>query len=479
MRGCTNAGSKSLRLYIFAAITLVCLQIWMDTCLYCQIQLIKEDIDDGHWDPGTKSSKYKYQVLQDDDKFSEPAPSEYLVANNNSISWKMHIINKFAFAFRGMSIKLMMTDPIDNYLFAPLSAAFARRVDFKNHLHFITANIVSYAGVVSAIIAGVLVSTECYTMHILSFIMFQLRTWLDDLDGDVARSRMGILKHISMYKTPGYIVDGICDAIGFVAYIIGCYVHLRKVAKWKHRAEIMVGYRSQPEIVVTSNLPDHSGKDCTNTINQKYSSNAIEDEHYDSEDTSDDNEDAPIFAPHNDGQGSCRTIRRERILPNNVRYDNYREKNFIHRSLSNVAHLGECFKGIYCYLRSKVHIGLNHHKIALHIICFLLQIALCAFFWNRYILIYQDLLESKSANALQARLKKNILKSNIMFAVIWFWRLTNGHSLVQMLITAVLFKKLWPFLNFIKYVGFVEIIFLAMITELHIIDARNLLKEVD
>ena len=60
--------------------------------------------------------------------------------------------------------------------------------NFKQRFLFITPNIVSYCGVISALIAARLVSCDSRALHKLSFVFFQIRTWMDDLDGIVARA---------------------------------------------------------------------------------------------------------------------------------------------------------------------------------------------------------------------------------------------------------------------------------------------------
>lgn len=59
-------------------------------------------------------------------------------------------------------------------------------------------------------------------------LVFQIRTFLDALDGIVARERRGITKHVSQVGTAGYIIDGTCDSIGFFVFVIGIWLYLRK-----------------------------------------------------------------------------------------------------------------------------------------------------------------------------------------------------------------------------------------------------------
>lgn len=456
----------------------------MDACLYFQIQCIPDDDYYNHKTiPVTANSSSYSNSTSGTNKDALHQPKKHGISS---------VMNKFSFAFQGMSVKLMMTDPVDNYLLAPLSEAFADMVNFKDNLWFITPNMVSYAGVISALVAAKLVSYNSSTLHKLSYLMFQLRTWLDDLDGAVARSRLGIHKHVSLQKTPGYVIDGVCDAIGFVAYIIGCYIFMRNTIRRRGRNSRPVDrYNLQSITEIKSSSPstyiplqqeycdEHdalnsppdqpdSDRDYGNTIDADEEDEEI---HFNA---------LEGFARHekfarrdNDGQLlSDKKPKGFQIITKRInnfaRSIVYLEKIKKDGKRSNVV--------FYRYIKEKIKNKLSNSELVMVTLCFLLQIAMCATFWNRYILVYRDLLETTSEDPVQAKMKSKIIKSNIMYIIIWFWRLTNGHSFMQMLIAAVFIGKLWQFLNFIKYIGFIVIIVLATITELHIIDVKNYLS---
>lgn len=58
-------------------------------------------------------------------------------------------------------------------------------------------------------------------------VLFQLRTFLDDLDGHVARAKRHIRGERSEIGTTGYYVDGICDGLGCIALMIGIFIFLK------------------------------------------------------------------------------------------------------------------------------------------------------------------------------------------------------------------------------------------------------------
>lgn len=441
-----------------ASVILVTCLIWMDACLYYSIQAIGEE--DQTLKANISESKHSNQQ------------------NRDHYDHKYSFMNKFSYAFQGMSVKLMMTDPVDNYLLAPLSEAFIDMINFKDNFWFITPNMISYAGVVSAIIAARLVSHNSSTLHKMSYVMFQVRTWLDDLDGAVARTRLGIHTHVSLQKTSGYFIDGVCDAIGFAAYIIGCYVFMKNTIRCRNRGRQNNRYNLQSITEIQSSSPS------------TYIPLQQECEHHDC---------APSNHPDSDREFNSVDEDEEVVqfsaLEKIDRHHNHSEsylpsdggsfrKNYqdYHKFPSSKIYLEKIQNGkqstiiFYRYIKEKIKDKLNKRKLLLVTLCFILQIAMCATFWNRYILVYRDLLESPSESVMQAKVKSKILKSNIFYIIIWFWRLTNGHSLMQMLIASVLIGKLWQFLDFIKYIGFVEIILLATVTQLHIMDVRNYLN---
>lgn len=380
-------------------------------------------------------------------------------------------------------MKLMMTDPVDNYLLAPSSDAFVHLFNLRDNFLFITPDSISYAGVLVALVAAKLVSQDSLSSHRLSFVLFQLRTWLDDLDGALARARMGIHEHVSLEKTRGYVIDGTCDGIGFVAYLFGCYVFLRNAMRRNQRSggkkscdqEICFNLQSMTELERPDSIYIPVSQDCTeddllvhDSDQHDYSTSNYTDLECRMSDC-EDRENLYGKQVNNKSQGcseggcvwetKSKSLPRSKMILEARRNANGNPSSFV----------------FFHYTKETLRHQLSDKKIALINTCFLLQVAVSALFWNRYIIVYRNLLESPSNSTYEAESKRRIIKSNFMYIIIWFWRLTNGHSLMQMLATSVIIGKLWRFLYLIKYIGFIEIIILATLTELHTIDARNLL----
>lgn len=450
--------NKSRTITVIGFILVISSLIWMDACLYFNIRLLAKQVSFQYDEANVSSSSVKFPIK---------------------------LMDKFSFAFNGMSIKLMMTDPVDNYIFAPLSEAFVDLFNLRDNFLYITPNIISYFGVICALIAAKLVSSNNFSSHKLSFFMFQMRTWLDDLDGDLARSRMGIRKRSSLEKTSGYMIDGFCDGIGFVAYILGCYLFLRNVIRKLDHVNQVAGGECYNLNYITSVksrkckrfdsfyvsiLEDCEENDLLQPIDYEEATHIgnIKQNKGDIED-------------HGKEDINIHELNRKDIFSKTKEQEEQTDKCYHLNEEKDLGLTKVKTKPKTKYFKEFSHLiktinlrsGLDENKLILLITCFLLQVGVSALFWNRYIIIYRDILESPSNSQYEAKAKSEIIKSNYLYILIWFWRLTNGHSLMQMLVISVLFGRIWSFLNLIKYLGFIEIFLLVTLTELHTTDVIN------
>lgn len=119
-----------------------------------------------------------------------------------------------------------MLDHTNHYIFAPLAVIFDDLTGISQH-ESITPNAISFFHVFVALVSGRLVASDSVSLRRFGVVLFQVRTFLDDLDGHVARVKRHIRGERSEIGTTGYYVDGICDAIGCVALMIGVFVFLR------------------------------------------------------------------------------------------------------------------------------------------------------------------------------------------------------------------------------------------------------------
>lgn len=275
-----------------------------------------------------------------------------------------------------VTVKAILLDHTNHYLFAPMATIFDNIVGFSRST-FITANMISFFHVFVAILSGRMVASDNLGYRRLGVVLFQFRTFLDDLDGHVARQKKHIRGERSEIGTAGYYIDGVCDALGCVALMIGVFVYLR-------------------------NNPPRRGYTQLQAI-------------------------LPLSS---DTKGSSET--------------------------------GVTYK-----------VKVTTKKVARKILCFSGQLLLSSTGWNRYIALYQDMLERNDVKPVQFSRQNIIMKSKWFFSVAWLWRVFNVHALLHCLLLSIFCDKLWEFLRFIQYGGFVVLLIIICATEMHVLEVET------
>lgn len=125
-----------------------------------------------------------------------------------------------------VTVKALLLDQTNHYLFAPL-AKITDDILHISQVQWITPNSISFFHVFVAVLAGKCVSSDNLPYRRLGVVLFEIRTFLDDMDGHVARARKNIRGERSEIGTSGYYIDGLCDALGCVALMIGAFVFLK------------------------------------------------------------------------------------------------------------------------------------------------------------------------------------------------------------------------------------------------------------
>ena len=278
----------------------------------------------------------------------------------------------------GLSVKFIMMDPANCYIFNPMAEELDTMIGLTEGIPFISANMLSFFGVLAAIVsARLLIVTDSLWYHRLAIVFFEIRTFFDALDGIIARNRMGIKIHLSLVNSSGYFVDAVADTIGFSLVILASYFFMHKT----------------------------------------------------------------------------RTKRRISVSQYTLIMDQENQA----RSLTFYA----------SELRKIVSIIVSNESLFI-ILCFWAQLAQTSLFWNRYIDAYHRILETPAASPGQARRQTEILHSPATWAIMWIWRMSCGHSMMQMLSISIFFNKIYEFLDWLKYIGFLELLLISLITEIHL-----------
>lgn len=104
-----------------------------------------------------------------------------------------------------------------------------------------------------------------------------------------------------------------------------------------------------------------------------------------------------------------------------------------------------------------------------------IRIAVSAFFWDKSVRVYQDLLDSPAVSELHQRLQVKILSSTFTILIMIMWRIMCALSLQDMILTAIFLDKTWEFVVKSQIGGWIVLIILVILTELHIAEVRSIL----
>lgn len=91
------------------------------------------------------------------------------------------------------------------------------------------------------------------------------------------------------------------------------------------------------------------------------------------------------------------------------------------------------------------------------------QMLLSSLAWNRYIDLYQNLLENCVEYDIVRR--KATFKCTKFYVATGMWRIVNPHSYLHVLSLAVFFDKTWGFLQAVHYSGYIGLVIAAAASE--------------
>ncbi|KAL7287754.1 hypothetical protein TKK_0018135 [Trichogramma kaykai] len=274
-----------------------------------------------------------------------------------------------------VTVKGLMLDYPNLYILSPLAAVIDRILGISNTWTWITPNMISAFHVVVAALAGHCVASSSLAERRWGVLLFEFRTWLDDLDGHVARRRKNISGERSDIGSTGYWIDGICDALGCVALIIGVFIFLKRNPPRR-------GYEKLRKIYP-----------CVESQNTEFI------------------------------------------------YKRLRYKAIVRNTLLVIGHL-----------------------------------MIVSTAWNRYIALYQDLLESDD-NALAITTEElynrqsKVMRSGFFWVVTTLWRLINFHTAIDYLLIAIFIDRLWEYMRFVRWMGYIIPLVVVYLTEFHFLES--------
>lgn len=287
-------------------------------------------------------------------------------ASYNEVSWLGCDISPLC----DVTVKALLLDHTNHYLFSPL-ATIVDTIFGISQIEWITPNSISFFHVFVAILSAKCISSDSLPYRRIGVLLFEVRTFLDDMDGHVARARKNIRGERSEIGTTGYYIDGICDGLGCIALMIGTFIFLKNNPPRR-------GYMQLPTIAAEN-----------------------------------------------------------------------KESNIVYKA------------------------KVTTKKVARKICCFAIQLLLSSTAWNRYIALYQDMLERNNVSPQEFVRQNVIFRSSFFFSVAWLWRIVNVHNMIHCLLLAIFCDKLWEFLRAIQYIGFGILLTCICVTEIHILDVKN------
>ncbi|XP_011503062.1 PREDICTED: ceramide phosphoethanolamine synthase [Ceratosolen solmsi marchali] len=276
-----------------------------------------------------------------------------------------------------VTIKALMLDYPNLYILSPLASVIDHILGISSTWSWITPNMISAFHVLIALLAGHCVASNSLSDRRLGVILFEFRTWLDDLDGHVARRRKHIIGEHSDVGSAGYWIDGLCDALGCVALMTGIFFFLKRNPPRR-------GYEKLRRI-----YPCIESQDANTEII----------------------------------------------------YKRLRFRALIRNILLLTGHL-----------------------------------MITSIGWNRYIALYQDLLETNdnslaiTMSELYAR-QSEIMRSGFFWIVTVTWRLINFHTALDYLLMAIFFDRLWDYMKILRWFGYIIPLIVVYLTEFHFLES--------
>ncbi|XP_011302751.1 ceramide phosphoethanolamine synthase [Fopius arisanus] len=283
-----------------------------------------------------------------------------------------------------VTIKGLTLDYINFYILGPL-AGLTEKLMRLSESTWISPNLISITHVFVAVCAGQLISRKSLMHRRFGVLAFQIRSWLDDLDGFVARKIHHVYGEHSDVGSTGYFVDAICDTLGTAALLIGIFIYLK------------------------NNMPKYSGY------------MKLE----------------PIVPVAGSQIGSC-VVQKKKI---------------------------------------------RHIRVIPTILLITGELIISSALWNRYIDLYQNLLESDNLNLSMTQQElfnkqSEVLRQNSLLITTTLWRLINPHALTDYILAAIFIDRLWSYMHSIRWIGYIFIFVVVYYTEFQYMQSSRYIMDV-
>ena len=125
------------------------------------------------------------------------------------------------------SVKLMMQDHMGHYVHH-YGAEWLEQHTRLSELPFVSPNLITFTHLCLAGVSGYLVASEQLLWRRIGVFLFQVRFFLDMLDGAVFRAQQHKHVVVNGWGTWGYVIDASADIVAGVFLCLGIYYYLHR-----------------------------------------------------------------------------------------------------------------------------------------------------------------------------------------------------------------------------------------------------------
>ncbi|EDO41206.1 predicted protein [Nematostella vectensis] len=117
------------------------------------------------------------------------------------------------------------------------------------------------------------------------------------------------------------------------------------------------------------------------------------------------------------------------------------------------------------------HVHFDRRAITVKVLLATVQAVARSGIWDYFIKSYHELLEKPSVS-ISTELQTEVLNYRSTWLVMWLWKFSSADAFFQFTLLAILFDKLWQWIQLVFYVGWVQLAVLLIISQLHLIEVR-------
>lgn len=117
------------------------------------------------------------------------------------------------------------------------------------------------------------------------------------------------------------------------------------------------------------------------------------------------------------------------------------------------------------------YVHVNRRSVNIKMLLVVVQIIARSGFWDHYLHSYVELLENPNPD-IPRELQAEVLNYRSTWAVMWLWTVSSADACLQFTILAILFDKLWVWVQMLNYFGPLQFAFVIVVSQLHLMEVR-------